>query len=346
MPNRFRVFVAVAALVLPALAQQKAGSGTTPSTTAVPAPSPKPAGLTVDGVISMVEAGLSDDVIIARLQKEDKGFDLTTDEMIRIKKAKVSDVVLRVMMDPKAAVGTPAGASPMVAPPVVVTTANMPMIPGIRTPTASGATPGPGAEARGDPNDPTMPHDSGIYLMTKDRDGKPQMIVLERASYQGSKSGGYLSSAMTYGIVKAKTKAVIPGPRASLRVTQSSPVFYFYFDDKQAGLGKTYFGVGNLSNPNQFSLLKMETNKQNRESTVGSFSSLGSSSGADAKAMVTFKSERVRPGLYKVSVESLKNGEYCFVASSNSGGVQGPYAAMAMTNVASDIFDFGVTVEQ
>jgi hypothetical protein len=78
---------------------------------------------------------------------------------------------------------------------------------------------------------------------------------------------------------------------------------------------------------------------------VGQFSSLGSSSGADAKAMIQFKSERLRPGLYKVTMESLKNGEYCFVASSSGTGVQGPYAAMAMTNVATDIFDFGVSIE-
>lgn len=344
MSSRFGVLLVIA-LVSPAPAQQKGGGATKPSAAASPAPAAKPAGLTVDGVISMVQAGLSDDVIIARLRKEDKGFDLTPDEMIRIKNAKVSDVVLRTMLDPKAAVNTPASAISAVPPSIVVSTPNIPMIPGIRSPGVSGATPAPGSEAKGDPNDPMTPHDSGIYLMTKDRDGKPQMTVLERASYQGSKSGGYLGSAMTYGIVKAKTKAVIPGPRANLRVSESSPVFYFYFEDKQTGLGKTYFGVGNLSNPNQFSLLKLEVNKQNRESTVGSFSSLGSSSGADAKAMVSFKSERLRPGLYKVSVEGLKNGEYCFVASSNSG-VSSPYAAMAMTNAASDIFDFGVTVEQ
>ena len=44
------------------------------------------------------------------------------------------------------------------------------------------------------------------------------MIVLERAAYQGAKTGGMFQSAMTYGIVKAKTKAVIPGPHASIRV--------------------------------------------------------------------------------------------------------------------------------
>ncbi len=329
MPIRFSLPLAVA-LALPILAQQK-------TTTATTVPNSTPARLTVEGVLAMAGAGLSDDVIIARLRKENKGFDLSPDDMIRIKKAKISDAVMRVMLDPKAELNAPAARSETTANPQVVVPA-----PHIGTVNPSGATPAPGSEAKGDPNDPLVPHDSGIYLMAKDRDGKPQMIVLERASWQGSKSGGYLAAAMTYGIVKAKTKAVIPGPHANIRVTESSPVFYFYFDDKQAGLGKTYFGVGNLSNPGQFSLVKLEVNKENRESTVGQFSALGSSSGADSKAMISFKSERIRPGLYKVVVENLKSGEYCFVASSNMG-IQSPYGMT--TNMTTDIFDFSANLE-
>jgi hypothetical protein len=340
---RFRALLVIA-LVLPALAQQKGSSGARqPAKPVAEAQVPKPEGLTVEGVVALVEAGLSDDVVIARLRKEDKSFDLKTEEMIRLKKAKVSDAVLRVMIDPKAQINPPVvQAAPSVVQPVVISAPGLPILPGVRAGAASGATPAPGSEAKGDANDPLTPHDSGIYLMTKDREGKPQMIVLERASYQGSKTGGMLGSAMTYGIVKAKTKAVIPGPRASIRVSEASPVFYFYFEDKQAGLGKTYFGVGNLSNPNQFALLKLDVTKANRESTVGQFSALGTSSGTDAKAMIPFKSERVRAGLYKVVMENLKSGEYCFVASSNAG-MQSPYGATA--TITSDIFDFGVGVE-
>lgn len=337
---RFRVLV-VFALTLPAFAQQTGSTGAKQSPkTDTAAHAKTPEELTVDGVIALAGAGLPDEVITARLRKENKSFDLSTDDMIRLKNAKVSSAVMQVMLDPKAEIKPAAVQRPPVqGQSVVVSLPGVPAISGIRT---SGATPAPGSEAKGDPNDPLAPHDSGIYLIAKDRDGSPQMIVLERASYQGSKSGGFLASAMTYGIVKAKTKAVIPGAKASIRVTQASPVFYFYFDDKQTGLGKSYFGVGNLSNPNQFALIKLEVNKSNRESTVGQFSALGSSSGTDSKAMIPFKSERIQPGLYKVVVEGLKSGEYCFVATSNTG-VQSPFGATA--SVATDIFDFGVNVE-
>lgn len=333
----FRALLVIA-LVFPVSAQQTpAGAGTKPS-----ASTAKSAALTVDDVLAMVGAGLSDDIVIAKLRKEDKAFDLSTDELIRLKKANVSDAVIQVMLNPGAQIKS-APVTEARAQTVVVSTTGAPIISGVRAPGASGATPAPGTEAKGDPNDPLTPHDSGIYLLTKDRDGKPQMIVLERASYQGAKSDGMFASAMTHGIVKAKTKESINGAHASIRVSESSPVFYFYFDDKQAGLGKTYFGVGNLSNPNQFTLLKLDVNKNSRESTVGKFSMWGSSSGTDAKAAIPFKTERIRPGLYKVQVQDLKTGEFCFVASSNMG-VQSPYG-VAATNVTTDIFDFGVTIE-
>jgi hypothetical protein len=296
--------------------------------------------LTVDQVIDMVKAGLSDDVIIARLRKEDSAFDLTPDEMIRLKNCKVSDSIVKVMLDPNAPVSTP----PSQAAPTIVTT--MPLTPGLGNvlPKPSGATPAAGENNSGDPNDPLQPHDSGIYLYTKDHDGKPQMIVLERAAYQGAKTGGMLGSAMTYGIKKVKTRAVIPGTRAGIRVQDPDAVFYFYFDDKQAGLGKTYFGMTNLSSPNQFSLLRLEIKKADRETVIGQFSSLGASSGNDTNALVPFKSERIRAGLYKVLPSDLKPGEYCFLATSGPQ-VTGMAAAYGGSVQSADLFDFGVDVK-
>lgn len=180
--------------------------------------------------------------------------------------------------------------------------------------------------------------------MTKDHEGKALMVLLERASYQGAKTGGLFATAMTYGIVKAKTHAEIPGPHASIRVNEASPTFYFYFDDKQAGLGKTYFGFNSLSNPNQFALLKLTAKKNSRETVIGTFSAWSVSSGTDQGAMIPFKSEKLRAGLYKVTAEGLKEGEYCFYASSGPAAA-GPAAAAGATSSGGDIFDFGVSLK-
>ncbi len=281
--------------------------------------------LSVDSIVSMLQAGLSEDLVAARIRKEDRAFDLSAGELIALKKAGVSDNLLKVMLDPKAETNKQ---QHIVVAPVALR-------PGL-LPEASGATPSASAnqELKGDPDDPMAPHDSGIYLYTKDREGKPHMVPLERASYQGDKSGGYLLSTLTHGVKKAKTKAVLPGPRASVTVTDQEAIFYFYFEDKSAGLGKSFFAISDLSSPNQFALLKLEVTKSSRETTILESGLGGLHMGSDSKAMTPFKSERIRPGLYKVTVKSLQPGEYCFLAS--------PHAGAAL---ASDIFDFSAATQ-
>ena len=205
---------------------------------------------------------------------------------------------------------------------------------------ASGATPGSGDMA-GDPNDPLAAHDSGIYVFTADHDGKPNMVELERTSYQGAKTGGMFTSALTYGISKAKSKAIIPGKAASIRVGDPIPVFYFYFDEKSAGLSSSsYFSGQNISNPNQFALVHLDADKNTRSAEIGEFSMWGASSGNNQKSVVAFKSERVKPGLYKVTLSGpLKPGEYCFMAAPVATS---SYAGVAGATAAHDLFDFGV----
>jgi len=295
-------------------------------------------GLNVESILTMVQAGLSEEIVIARIRREGKAFDLSPEDLIRLKKASVTDNILKVMMDPKAersVVGTPATGTPAQ---VVAPAPGIPALPG-QAP--SGATPAPGTHTpTGAENDPMTPHDSGIYLYTKDRDGKARMIPLERAAYQGAKTGGTFTAAMTYGIKKAKMKAIIPGVKASIRTDDTNVVFFFYFDDKAASLGKSYFGSTNLSSPNQFALVKLEVKKSNRETIIGEFGAFGSSQGTHEKSMVQFKSERIRSGLYKVTVSSMEQGEYCFLASSTMAGAFGSGAAAAM-----ELFDFGVSTQ-
>jgi curli biogenesis system outer membrane secretion channel CsgG len=61
------------------------------------------AGLTVDKVVEMKKAGLSDDLILKQVAKLPKGMDLTPDEMLKLKSGNVSDAVINALMDPKLA---------------------------------------------------------------------------------------------------------------------------------------------------------------------------------------------------------------------------------------------------
>ena len=70
-----------------------------------------PAGqqLSVDDVIKLSQAGLSEDVIITKIKKNGHAFDLSPDQMLQLKTAKVSDRVIQYMLDPtKTEAGTAA----------------------------------------------------------------------------------------------------------------------------------------------------------------------------------------------------------------------------------------------
>jgi hypothetical protein len=283
-------------------------------------PKPANAGMTVADVQEMVKSGLSEDLIIAALRKDNHRFDLGAQDMLALKKAGVSDNIIKVMLDPTA---------PVISPAVPAAGG----VVGIRTPRASGATPDAGiSEAAIDANmnNPDAPHDSGIYILSGDK-----MTGLERAATQGTKTG-MLGHVLTSGIVKGKTKAVLPGPRASIRTSDQRPVFYFYFEDKSAALGKTGFGAQTVSNPNQFAMLKLDQKKDSREVVIGTIGFASASTGSETKAQIAFKSEKLRPGVYRViPTVNMEPGEYCFVSSS-PGGAAG----------AADIFDFSINPNQ
>jgi hypothetical protein len=271
--------------------------------------------LTNDSVVKMVKAGLSEDVIVSVVRTQPAQYTVTPDQLIALKSAGVSDKVVAAMVE-KASGGSRLGGS-----------------------STTGATPAAGTVAAGDPNDPMSPHDSGIYLYAKNRNGEYKLTVLEQAAYQGSKTGGVLGSALTYGIKKAKMKAVIPGQHAGIRTPDTQPEFYFYFEDKAAGLGKGGFGAGSVSNPNQFALVKLDITKSSRETIIGEFGALGANTGTDEKSMITFKSERIRTGFYRVVTNGpLQPGEYCFLVSQMNMGAYGAGAAGA-----AQIFDFAVS---
>jgi len=89
----------------------------------------KPANeLTVEQVIQLVQAGLSEDLIIARIKKNNKAFDLSTEQILQLKKAGVSDNIIRVLMDPQAqpviTPPTPPATAPAVETPKPISTAS------------------------------------------------------------------------------------------------------------------------------------------------------------------------------------------------------------------------------
>ena len=63
----------------------------------------KAKGLTIQSVIQMVKAGLSNDIIIAEIRNSHQKFNLTPNQLIELKRDKVNDGIIAAMLDPNPA---------------------------------------------------------------------------------------------------------------------------------------------------------------------------------------------------------------------------------------------------
>jgi hypothetical protein len=256
-----------------------------------------------DSIITMVKAGLSDDIILASISSRPCSFDISTSGLVALKAAGVSDKVVAAVIT-KGATAAPTSAPAPAAP-----------------------------AASADPNDPSSPHDVGVYLMTTGPDGKPRMTFIDRAGEAGVKTANVAGMAFTYGIAKAKLKAEIPGTHAPTRTPDARPVFYMYFPE-MSGLG-SFGGTDMISSPNQFSLLLLEVKKDHRETEIAKMGFASSNVGADQKRSYLFTSQRIKSGMYKVTPnEDLRLGEYAFLMATQGAG--------KATGTQVVIYDFGV----
>lgn len=262
-----------------------------------------------DAVIKLAKAGLSDDLIVSTINSQAGTYDTSTDGLIALKAAGVSDKIVSAVVA-KASAPSPATV------PATTTPAPVPPAP--------------------DPDDPASPHDPGVYLLTTDHSGQRKMIFVERAGAGNAKTAGILAHAFTYGIVKAKLKADLPGPRAAIRASEARPTFYMFFPpmNGQSGLG----GTDTITSPSQFSLLSLEDKKDHRETAIEKIGFASASVGNDEKRSFLFTSDRIRANVYKIVVNSnLKAGEYAFIASTRVAGTASGASVV--------IYDFGVDLK-
>ncbi|HEY0460145.1 MAG TPA: hypothetical protein VGC97_13490 [Pyrinomonadaceae bacterium] len=260
--------------------------------------------LTNNDVVSLVKAGLSTTIIVNKIRSSKTDFDLSTDGLIALKQAGVTDEVVGAMFEAKTG----------------------------KTVAAVSNVTSEGARAAGDPNDPNAPHDYGIYMF-EDNGGARKMTQLAPTVSAQNRTGGLFTSSMTYGISKVKIKANLPGPASKLQLKQARPVFYFYLDAKSGGLNTS---SGIPSTPNEFALIRFNVRSDNREVTIGKMNAFGGKGGLSDEYVVAFDTEDLGGGVFKITPKGdLKNGEYGFYLI-NSGN------SNASSAVGSKFFDFGI----
>lgn len=248
--------------------------------------------LTNDAIIELTKLGFGEALIIEKIQHSSHEFDTSLSSLKKLKEAGVSDGVIKAM---------------------------------VSAPSASAKE--EALTVEDDPTDPISPHEPGIYCWMQKPDGV-RLVQLEPSVYSQSKAGGWLESQLTYGLAKTKLKAVVPRPRARLRLPEARPIFYFYFEQKSAGLSYSHSFITGATNPNEFVLVKMKEKRDSREVTTAESNIISSSSGTSSADTKDFDFEKIRPGIYKVIMTTpLEAGEYCFFYA---GGQ------------AERLFDFGI----
>jgi hypothetical protein len=151
--------------------------------------------ITNKDVIDMAGLGLSDDVIISKIRSAAAGgtlqFDTSVDGLKELKAAKVSDEVIKAMINP----------APPAAPVVVA------------------ATP-----ISNDPNLP--PPEVGVYWKNANA-----FILIEGQAISQAKVGGKAGSMFTYGMRNEHWDAYLNGPQSKNIIQDRQPVFYIYVPD-------------------------------------------------------------------------------------------------------------------
>ena len=274
--------------------------------------------LTNQDIIDMTALGLSDEVIITKIHSaakpEDLAFDTSTAGLKALKAGKVSDEVIKVMINPAVATfPTPPAVAPVpaaVAPP-----------PATVAPNAAAA-----ANVAGDPNLP--PAEVGVYW----KDGY-SFQRMEGQIVSQAKVGGRAGSMFSYGMRSEHWDAYVNGPSSNNRVKERRPLFYFYVPDGASA--------------SDFILLKLEKKGNRREFQIGSFGGVtGGKSGVKRDKEIPFKADHVAVRTYRIALDQdLKPGEYGFfmgtgqqsmMASGGRGGSRSGGAA------SGRIYDFTV----
>jgi hypothetical protein len=148
-------------------------------------------------VISMVQLGLSDDLIIAKIRTVSAtgagatAFDTSVDGLKALKAANVSDAVIKVMIDPA-------------PPPAPIVAVAVPMTI--------------------DPNLP--PPEVGVYW----KNGST-FVLLQGRAVDEMKTGGKAGSFFTDGMRNEHWDAYLEGPKSNNIVKEHRPSFYLYVPD-------------------------------------------------------------------------------------------------------------------
>lgn len=182
-----------------------------------------------------------------------------------------------------------------------------------------------------DANNPFAMHAPGIYYYNPN-DPEKQLRKVDPTVVGSTET----HSASYYGFGGGGSKSNISGGESKFRIYETTPTFFFYFEENSNPLMSNWW-FATATSPNEFALVKLDASKKSRSFQTGRVSAgggySGGTSGIPEKVKLPFEYNEISTGIYQVTFTSpLKPGEYCFV-----------YASSAPDRFSNNkVFDFGI----
>jgi hypothetical protein len=322
-----------------AAAQQSAPSSTAQSSSgtaggAAKAPAkPVSAAMTNRDVIQLVKAKISDDIIITKINQSKTRFDTSTDGLVALKQAGVSDQLIAVMIGAGSSANSAAsGAAPAPAGSSGAATAaskakakDQPVLkPGETPANAKGVAAATNAASTprtaGDPAPRIIsqaPPNYGLYI---EASGQLKPLGRIETKVQVSKFRSFLRSHIPF--VRQKIDINLPGAHSTSRFELRRPIFYAYFPPSR--------------DVSKFKLLQCKITGQNFDQrTVANASIMFSTEQNQDEVPVDIGPTSVKD-LYRIAPrEDLTSGEFGFIEG-NTG------SQSASDIEILDVYDFGI----
>jgi hypothetical protein len=267
----------LAALFLPAARAQSPKSGES---------------LTVEDVVKLSKAGLTEEVIITKIRKNGKAFDLSTDELVELKNTGISESVIKFLLDPSQPY-TPAPVLPPVLPTPLPNRSEVPAA----LPKPAGPPP---KHYPADAYASKVPPEPGLYRLSGDGPVKVDIKIL-----LGTNEGAGLGKVL---MKKGKVIAYLVGAASKTRVKEAAPVFYLRLSEGKA--------------IEEIVLVAFDHKSGRREIEMGP---PGPKQELKAEAMRQFDALEVGPGLFKLTPAKLTRGEYLFFQLGSAEPPKGSY---------------------
>lgn len=248
--------------------------------------------LTVEEVVNLSKEGFSEEVIITKIRKNGKAFDLNSAELVELRKIGVSDSIIKFLLDPSQPYTPPPPPLPPAPPPTPSRSDTPAAPPPVASPPAKHYPPDKYASK--------VPPEPGLYRFPADAPVKVDIKIL-----LGTVEGGGLGKVL---MKKGKIIAYLVGPAAKTRIEEPAPVFYMRLPEGKA--------------IEEVVLVAFDRKTGRREIEMGP---PGPKPELKAESMRQFDSFEVGQGLFKLTAAKLTKGEYLFFQLGSAEPPKGSY---------------------